>query len=213
MWGGIQAGQRCRLWFPNRPCPISLIDVGNFVPLLQVCASFDSNMDCEYLRCWRCTTDAWPGKVAPVQRRLTLPFVDRFPAWLQKSSPGSGSWEPDYPFRSLSWILFILGEWCLMMRTGGSIQIKAKLFCKHLSSLLSQLIPLAFVQDQVENQLSLKSVFLVQRNLVTNICFSVIKIIRCVLLERELGVSWRAQKSWLSSESRFDIMAIISIKM
>ena len=45
-----------------------------------------------------------------------------------------------------------------MMRTGGSNQIKAKLFCGHLSSLLSQLIPLAFVQDQVENQLSLKSV-------------------------------------------------------
>ena len=107
MLGGIQAGQRCRLFVPNRPCPISLIDVGNFVPLIQVCASFSSNMDCEYLRCWRCTTDAWPGKVAPVQRRLTLPFVDRFPAWLQKSSPGSGSWELDYAFRSLSRILFI----------------------------------------------------------------------------------------------------------
>ena len=98
-----------------------------------------------------------------------------------------------------------------MMRTGGSIQIKAKLFCGHLSSLLSQLTPLAFVQDQVENQLSLKSVFLVQRNLVTNICFSAIKIIRCVLLERELGVSWRAQKSRSSSESRSNIMIISSI--
>ena len=54
------------------------------------------------LHYWRLT-----GKVAPVQRRLTLPFVDRFPAWLQKSSPGSGSWELDYAFRSLSRILFI----------------------------------------------------------------------------------------------------------
>ena len=64
-----------------------------------------------------------------------------------------------------------------MMRTGGSNQIKAKLFCGHLSSLLSQLIPLAFVQDQFENQLSLESFFLVQRNLVPNICFTAIKII------------------------------------
>ena len=63
------------------------------------------------------------------------------------------------------------------MRSGGSIQIKAKLFCGHLSSLLSQLIPLAFVQDQFENQLSLESFFLVQRNLVPNICFTAIKII------------------------------------
>ena len=40
----------------------------------------------------------------PGKSSLNVSFVlDRFPAWLQKSSPRSGSWEPDYDYIHQHW--------------------------------------------------------------------------------------------------------------